>query len=95
MAGIQLGLQADACNQGAAVKADAIGEQLKRTQAASSSCSGCNCREHAAAEVDANGEQQLKHKQMQSGSSRSAQRAVRRQISHGRGERSEQSERSE
>ena len=39
-------LQADACNRGAAVKADAIGEQqLERTQSG------------AAAEADANGEQ--------------------------------------
>ena len=38
MAEIQLRLQADACNQGAAVEADAIGEQqLKRTQLGSSS----------------------------------------------------------
>ena len=75
-AGTQLGLQADACNRGAAVEADAIGEQQpKRTRsgaAAEVDASG----EHAAAaevgaigqqqlEADANGEQQLKR--MQSG----------------------------
>ena len=44
-AGIQLGLQADACNRGAAVEADAIGEQQpKRTPSG------------AAAEADASGE---------------------------------------
>ena len=44
-AGIQLGLQTDACNRGAALEADAIGEQQpKRT------------RSGAAAEADASGE---------------------------------------
>ena len=46
--GIQLGLKADACNRGAAVEADAIGEQQpKRTRSGS------------AAEADAIEEQQL------------------------------------
>ena len=57
-------------NRGAAVEADTIRkQQLKRTQAASSSC-----------EVDAVMEQQLK----QSGNSSSAKRAVRRRIVHTR-----------
>ena len=36
-AGIQLGLQADACNRGAAVEADAIGEQQQKRMRACSS----------------------------------------------------------
>ena len=77
----QLGLQADECNWGAAVEVDAIGEQQpKRMQ-------------WGAVEADTIGEQQLKWidanaikeqqlKRMQSGSSSSAQRAVRRWITH-------------
>ena len=45
-AGIQLGLQADACNRGAAVEADAIGEQQPTERT----------RSGAAAEADASGE---------------------------------------
>ena len=67
-----------ALNRGT-VEADAIGEQqLKWTQAASSSWSGHN--QGAAVEGYALGEQQLKR--THSGSSSSAQRAVRRCISH-------------
>ena len=76
---------------GAAVsEADAIREQLKWTQSGSSSRSGHN---RGAVEVDAIREQQLKRinaieeqqlKRMQSGSSCSAQRAVRCHV-HERG----------
>ena len=45
-AGIQLGLQVDACNRGAAVEADAIGEQQPTER----------MRSGAAAEADASGE---------------------------------------
>ena len=74
----QLGLQADACNRGAAVEADAIGEQQpKRTRSGARAAAEADASgEHAAAaeagaigeqqlEADANGEQQLKR--MQSG----------------------------
>ena len=99
-------------NRGAAVEADAIGEQqLKRTQAASmqqqlkraqsgssswkrtqtgsSSAVAIGPRSSSWFEADASGEQQLKWtqsggKRTQSGSSSSAQRAVRRRITHGR-----------
>ena len=74
-------------NLGAAAKADAIGELLKSGK---SSQSGRKPR--AAAEADGNGEQQSRKqidtireqqlKRMQLGSSSSAQRAVRRRITH-------------
>ena len=73
---IQLGLQADACNRGAAVEADAIGEQqAKRTRSGAIAEADASGKQAAAAEAgaigeqqleaDANGEQQLKR--MQSG----------------------------
>ena len=97
-AGIQLGLQADACNRGAAVEADAIGraaveadtigeQQPKRTR--SGSAAEADAIEEQQLEANVNGEKQLKRTQSggkwtQSGNSSSVQRAVRRRITHGR-----------
>ena len=59
-AGIQLGLQADACNLGAAVEVDAIGEQQpKRDQQLKRTQSGGMQADAIGGQVDASGEQQL------------------------------------
>ena len=74
--------------RGAAVEADAIEEQQpKRTR--SGSAAEADAIKEQQLEADTNGEQQLKRtqsggKRTQSGSSSSAQRAVRRRITHGR-----------
>ena len=56
-AGIQLGLQAAACNRGAAVEADAIGEQQpKRTRSGAAAEADTSGEHAAAAEADTSGE---------------------------------------
>ena len=82
--------------RGAAVEADAIGEQQpKRTRSGAASGEHATAAAEAGAigeqrlEADANGKQQMKRmqsggKRTQSGSSSSALRAVRRRITHGR-----------
>ena len=68
LGGVQLGLQADACNRGAAVEADAIGEQQsKQTQSGSSSRSGRDREQQLKRMQAASMQQQLKR--AQSGSS--------------------------
>ena len=82
--------QSKRMRSGAAVEADASGEQQpKRTR--SGAAAEANAIEEQQLEADANGEKQLKRtqsaaggKRTQSGSSSSAQRAVRRRITHGR-----------
>ena len=104
---IGLGLQADACNRGAAAEADTSGEHALR-RACTAAAAEVGAIGEQQLEADENGEQQLKRmqsgqgaaadskrtqvassrrnrrgKQTQSWSSSSAQRAVRRRITHG------------
>ena len=54
-AGIQLGLQADACNRGAAVEADAIGRAAVEADAIGRAAVEADAIRRAAVEVDAIG----------------------------------------